>query len=405
MKTKTITLFDFIAGQTIKVSREIACIQGDPEGCNLVFIGGMHGNEPSGVIALNRVMEQLRPLTPLLKGNVYALAGNLTALEKGERYIVNDLNRIWQPENVEKARHRDYEPTEMIHEVEEQIELWAYIDDLMQRHSGKFVFVDLHTTSSHSIPFITMSDTIMNRRFTRKIPVPVVIGIEEHLNEPLLSYVNDLGCVSMAFEAGQHTDSITVKNHEIMIWLSLVRTGIIKKREVPRYHHLYNELRKNSGHNDQVYAVYLREAIQPGDKYRMEPGFKNFQPIRKGQLLGQLNGTQVYAPGSGLIWMPLYQSKGSEAYFIIKKIRKFWLLVSWCFRRLNLHKILRFLPGVKPFMDTDHILVVNTDVARIYSKQVLNLMGYRRTRKQGKLTLYIRRKYDFKGPEPSSAFS
>ena len=49
-------------------------------------------------------------------------------------------------------------------------------------------------------------------------------------------------------------------------------------------------------------------------------------------------------------------------------------------------------------MDTEHIMVVNTQIAKWQSKQILNLMGYRRTKKKGDLTLYMRRKYDFKGP-------
>lgn len=399
MKPKTINLFDFIEGKSVKISREIARIQGHPDGCNLVFTGGIHGNEPSGVLALNRAMEQLKPLKPLLRGNVYALAGNLTALEQGERFIIDDLNRVWQAEKVERALRRDYRPDEIINEVEEQIELWGYIDELMNQNKGSFIFVDLHTTSSRSKPFITMSDTIMNRSFTNKLPVPVVIGIEEHLSEPLLSYVNELGYVSMAFEAGQHTDRQTVENHESMIWLSLVQAGIIQKKEVPRFHDHYRNLRNNAQNDKAVYAINYRQNIEPGQEFDMQAGYENFQSVKRGELLATLDKKPIRSPQKGLIFMPLYQQQGSDGFFIIQKIRKFWLGVSYVFRRLALYRILRYLPGVKPFMGTSHIMVVNTKVAKVYSKQILNLMGYRRKKKRGNLTLYIRRKYDFKGPE------
>lgn len=399
MKPKTINLFDFIEGKSVKISREIARIQGHPDGCNLVFTGGIHGNEPSGVLALNRAMEQLKPLKPLLRGNVYALAGNLTALEQGERFIIDDLNRVWQAEKVERALRRDYRPDEIINEVEEQIELWGYIDELMNQNKGSFIFVDLHTTSSRSKPFITMSDTIMNRSFTNKLPVPVVIGIEEHLSEPLLSYVNELGYVSMAFEAGQHTDRQTVENHESMIWLSLVQAGIIQKKEVPRFHDHYRNLRNNAQNDKAVYAINYRQNIEPGQEFDMQAGYENFQSVKRGELLATLDKKPIRSPQKGLIFMPLYQQQGSDGFFIIQKIRKFWLGVSYVFRRLALYRILRYLPGVKPFMGTGHIMVVNTKVAKVYSKQILNLMGYRRKKKRGNLTLYIRRKYDFKGPE------
>lgn len=398
MKQKTITLFDFVEGKTVQISREIARIEGNPNGPNLVFIGGMHGNEPTGVLALHRVMNEVKALQPLLKGNVYALSGNLNALERGERFIVNDLNRVWQPDMVERAKKRDYQPSEIINEVEEQIELWGYIDELMNKRKGKFIFVDLHTTSVKSVPFITMSDTIMNRSFAKRIPVPVVIGIEEYLQEPLLSYVNDLGCISMAFEGGQHNDPESVRNHEAMIWLSLVTSKVIKKIEVPKYKKQYHHLMHTAERNHKVFAINYRQNIEPQESFEMIPGFGNFQPIKKNQLLARLDGEPLLSPQKGLIFMPLYQKQGNDGFFIIEKIAKFWLGVSYIFRKLNLYRVLRFLPGVKPFMKTDYIMVVNTGIAKWYSKEILNLMGYRRKKKKGDITLYIRRKYDFKGP-------
>ena len=397
LKPKEINLFDFIEGRSVKVKREIAAIKGDRPGSNIVFIGGMHGNEPTGVLALYHVMRQLEQLKPLISGAIYAVVGNLTALEKGERFIVNDLNRIWQADMVEKARNRDYHPDEIINEVEEQIELWGYLDNLLQTSDEKFYFVDLHTTSVKSEPFIFMSDTLMNRRFIKKTPVPVVIGIEEHLDEPLLSYVNDLGYPSLAFEGGQHTDSESVRNHEAMIWLSLVNGGFMKKIEVPKFKKHYHQLYHATEGNKKVYEIRTRQGLYPDDTFKMNAGFENFQMIRKGQPLAMLNGEIVKANETAQIFMPLYQHKGDDGFFIIKKIAKFWLGISYVFRRLNLYRILSFLPGVRKFMGSNHVMIVNKDIAKWYSVELLHLMGYRRKKKQGNLTLFIRRKFDLYG--------
>lgn len=385
-------------GHAVVISRSIAHIEGRANGPNVVFIGGMHGNEPTGVLALTHVMREVERLQPLLRGNVHALVGNLTALERGERYIQKDLNRIWHADQVERARKKDYHPTEIINEVEEQIELWGIIDDLMQRYEGPFVFVDLHTTSVQSVPFITMSDTIMNRRFANRVPVPLVIGIEEHLSEPLLSYVNELGCVSIAFEGGQHSDAASVRNHEALIWLSLAYSGAMKKIEIPQFKKHREHLAKATDRNASVYEIRSRQAIRPGDLFQMLPGFQNFQPISRDEPLARMNGETLLAQENGLIFMPLYQAQGSDGYFTIRKIKRFWLGVSHVFRRLKLFRLLRFLPGVRPFMKSDQTMVVDTEVARWYSTEILHLMGYRRKKKQGKLTLFMRRKYDFKGP-------
>lgn len=402
MKPKIITLFDFVEGHSISVSREIASIIGNSDGPNLVFIGGMHGNEPTGIFALNRVMREIQKLQPLLRGNVFALAGNLTALERGERFINRDLNRVWNPDQVERAVLRNYHPDEIINEVEEQIELWGAIDHLMGTYPGKFHFVDIHTTSVKSLPFVMMSDTIMNRQLAKHIPVPVVIGIEEHLTEPLLSYVNDLGCVSMAFEGGQHNDPQAVKNHEALIWLTLVRAGIMKKMEVPKFQQYHGRLKESAKGNHRVYEVRKRQGLSSNDHFQMLPGFENFQPIDRAQPLARLNGEMIYAAEKGMIFMPLYQSKGDDAFFIVRQIARFWLGVSYVMRRLSFHKILPLLPGVRSFMKSNHTMVVNTKIARWYSVEILHLMGFRRKKTRGELTLYLRRKYDFKGPENNS---
>jgi predicted deacylase len=398
MKPKSITLYDFVEGQSVHVGRFIARVETKREGPNLVFIGGMHGNEPTGVLALNRAMKLVARLQPLLKGNVYALAGNLTALERGERYIRQDLNRIWHADQVERARTGDFHPDELIDEVEEQIELWGAIDALMHQKSGPFYFADLHTTSTLSAPFITMSDTIMNRRFVRGVPVPIVIGIEEHLSEPLLSYLNELGCVSVAFEGGQHSDSRSLLNHEAFIWLTLVRAGIMKPAHIPDFELHKDRLRFEARGYRHLYEVRFRQGLEPGDHFQMLPGFDNFDKVRKNQILGRINGQDVRCTETGLIFMPLYQSKGEDAWFLIRRISTFWMAVSYLFRRLNLYKILRLLPGVRPFMGTDYMMVVNREVARWYSTELLHLMGYRRKKQRGPFTLFLRRKYDFKGP-------
>ncbi len=398
LKKKTITLFDFTEGHAVQISRVIAEIKGKPSGPTVFFIGGMHGNEPTGVLALKHVMREVERLQPLLRGNVYALAGNLTALERGERFIQNDLNRVWHADQVERAKKRDFHPTEIINEVEEQIELWAKIDNIMQNSTGPFFFVNLHTTSVQSVPFVTMSDTIMNRKFVSKIPVPIVLGIEEYLTEPLLSYVNELGCVSVAFEGGQHSEAASVHNHEAMIWLSLAYSGAMKQIEIPGFRKHAEHLKLSTEKNSAVYEIRSRLGIEPGQMFQMMPGFVNFQEIKQDQPLARLDGKTVRAEEDGMIFMPLYQAQGSDGFFTIRKIRRFWLGVSYVFRRLKLFRLLRFLPGVRPFMDSDETMVVNTAVAKWYSTEILHLMGYRRKKKRGGLILFMRRKYDFKGP-------
>jgi hypothetical protein len=183
-----------------------------------------------------------------------------------------------------------------------------------------------------------------------------------------------------------------------MIWISLVNAGLMKKIEVPKYRKYYHQLYHTTEGNRKVYEIRMRQPIQPGDDFKMLSGFNNFQKIQKGEPLATINGHQLKANENSQIFMPLYQDQGEDGFFIIRKIARFWLTVSYVFRRLKLYHILGYLPGVRRFMSSYHVMVVNRQVAKWYSLEILHLMGFRRKKKQGHLTLFIRRKYDLKGP-------
>ncbi len=80
--------------------------QGD-KGPLLIILGGMHGNEPAGVLALEEIFRMLErePETNPdfnFKGRFIGLRGNLAAIKDNKRFIVKDLNRQFTPENVQR---------------------------------------------------------------------------------------------------------------------------------------------------------------------------------------------------------------------------------------------------------------------------------------------------------------
>ena len=77
-----ITLQSKVLNKTIETDRIIGHIQGDKKGPTIIFIGGIHGNEPAGIFALDHVMRQLHESSMAVSGTIYALAGNLKALKK-----------------------------------------------------------------------------------------------------------------------------------------------------------------------------------------------------------------------------------------------------------------------------------------------------------------------------------
>lgn len=68
---------------------------GSDAGPTVVVIAGIHGNEPSGVFAYLDLLDELQQSNVRLSGRVVGLAGNLSALQQGVRFIDRDLNRVW----------------------------------------------------------------------------------------------------------------------------------------------------------------------------------------------------------------------------------------------------------------------------------------------------------------------
>ena len=194
--------------QSIEVDRLIGQIRGEQPGPTIIFLGGMHGNEPSGVFALQKVVDVLTEKNPPIKGSIYAISGNLPALAKGERFHTRDLNRMWTNENMNQLIAGKLEAD--CEDTVELLELYKLIQGILEKESGPFYFIDLHTTSSETIPFVLVNDSLVNRKFTEQYPLPMILGIEEYLEGPLLSYINELGYVAFGYEAEQHDDLVSI---------------------------------------------------------------------------------------------------------------------------------------------------------------------------------------------------
>lgn len=369
-----IEVYSSTLDQTIKIDRIIGQIEGKNPGPTVVFFGGIHGNENSGVFALNQMVKDLEKNEVTVNGHIYAIAGNLQALAKGVRYCSEDLNRLWNEErmkSIELEESKNHEDEKL-----EQLELLQLVKSIIEKETGPFYFMDLHTTSSETIPFIVVNDSLLNRNFTEQLPVPMILGIEEYLEGPILSYINELGYVSFGYEAGQHDDLASYQNQTAFIYLCLIYAESIDRQEID-YFHYYEQLAKHTATSKDIFEIVFRFRIHQGDTFEMRPGFVNFQRVKNGQEMALRNGRKVLAKHDGRVFMPLYQSQGQEGFFEIRKVHPFFLRLSTVLRKVKAGHILPFLPGIR-WQSSDHqALVVNLKVARVLAKPLLHLLGYR----------------------------
>lgn len=344
-------------------------------GPTLLVVGSLHGNEPAGVLGVERVVERLQGDDQRLRGRLLALTGNRAALAMGQRFIDEDLNRIWLPEYLERVRSgRDTERVE----DHEMAGLDAAFRQAMREARGVVHLLDIHTTSGHGPAFSVLHDTLTNRAFARALPLPIALGLEEELNGTLTDHFTELGVVALSVETGQHEDPHSVDRAAAAIWIAMSVAGLLPPgydSEVAAARELL--VAEGSGLPRAV-EVRHRHAIPRGSHFHMASGFNSFQSVTAGQPLATEEGHTVVCPMRGLLLMPLYQKLGDDGFFVTRPVRSLWLDLSTVLRRRRVERLLALLPGIKPLPDRAATYIVNRRIARFGARQLFHLLGYRR---------------------------
>jgi len=368
---------------------------GDGNGPTMIVMTGMHGNEPAGGRAAERLVARIEREGWEIHGEFVALSGNIKALEEKTRFIDRDFNRCWTPERVSRAESGDHPP---FAEAEEMREVLTTIREIVARAQGPVYFLDCHTTSAEGPPFATVGDTIRNRRFARRFPLPLILGLEEQVDGALLEYLNNFGLVTLGVEAGQHDCDLSVDRFVALITLALSYTGLYELPAKERRRHT-STLRQASSGVPAIIEVRYRHAIHESDGFKMKPGYDNFVAIGKGEVVAQDGEGDVLVPEDGLMLLPLYQGKGNDGFFVARPVKPIWLALSRWLRGRRLGRLLPLLPGVRRSTHSSDDLVVNTKIARWYPLEVFHLFGYRKRRSFGTALVVSRRAFDLRPPE------
>ncbi len=369
--------------------RVLGDVRGSARGPSLVVVGGMAGNEPAGVLAGARVAAALQELRSQLRGRAVFLAGNRQALAVGLRYVRRDLNRSWSPAQLERLA--SLSERELGDEEQEQVELARTLREVERAQRGPLILIDLHTTSAPSPPFVCFGDTLRNRRLALSLPTTAILGLEEVVEGALVSYCTDRGHVGISIESGQHRDPEAVERHVSAIWLLLVAAGCLPAQAVPDLAQHRQRLARASADQPRVVEIRYRHAVTPGDGFELLPGFRSFDPISPGQILGNTAQGPLRAPEAGLMLMPRYQAQGEDGYFLVREVRPFWLELSAWLRRAGVPRVLPYLPGVERDRAAPGQLVVDPRVAFTHVAEVMHLCGYRRRRSPETRPVFTRR--------------
>jgi len=208
---------------------------GDPE---LVIIGSIHGDEPAGEQAIERILEKDLEYTKPVK---YIIA-NEKALEQDIRYIDTDLNRSF-PGDPDSDSHEERLAAQLLEEI------------------GDRTVLDLHTTHSYPEPFVTVNDTSETMMdLARAAGVEHMVLFEKEAGS-LTGQVDGI-----VVETGyQHSDE-AIENAIDVIERVLAYHGIIERPVPPSEPEVYQYLDTVKGTGWEFTAQNFEE-VKEGEVY------------------------------------------------------------------------------------------------------------------------------------------
>ena len=299
--------------------RIIGDLQGVEPGPTVIVLGGVHGNEYTGVETLSQLFSRLNKEKPHFRGRLIGLQGNMKAIQRHYRFVDEDLNRIWNENIIREVRRSSSQSLRSV-ERRELKDLLEIIDPLLEDKTNQPCYIiDLHSFSARDGMFAISNSHQSHTRIVGQMDVPVVYGLENELGGTLLDYFRRRGHVALAFEGGQHGDDKTVTNKIALLYQLLEKTGNLGKP------HEYNELhsftdylrRENHAYPEHTELIY-RYQFEARDEFSMRPGFSNFHWVQEGEHVANDRHGRIRALRDGYLLMPLYQEQGTDGFFLIQ---------------------------------------------------------------------------------------
>lgn len=192
----------------------IVGIKGKNVGPTIGIVCNVHGNEPCGRRAVQRILSNYE----IERGHLVLIDGNPEASLLGRRYVDTDMNRVFTERKLSAStRHQDLERAKY---------LVATIPELGIDHA-----VDFHSVSSKTAyPFmISFPNT---EHLAKLCPMPRVYGWQGIVKGTLCEWMCNAGIPTIVVEAGQHESASAVRHAERTI-LSILSSYELIELEKP----------------------------------------------------------------------------------------------------------------------------------------------------------------------------
>ena len=231
--------------------------EGTPE---VVVVGGIHGDEPCGPLAIRRLLAA----EPTVERPLKLIIANEPALEVGQRYVDADLNRVFPGDADDDAHERRL----------------AY--DLAREVQGCTTLA-LHSTQSTAKPMgvINSVDEVARAIYPR-LPLSVIVETDAHTDGRLIEYPH-----TIEVECGLQGTEAAAETGYRLLRAFLAATGVLPLADAGD---------RFDGPDPESVGVFRMQAPipkPPGTEY--EVFVDNFELVEAGSAFAAVDNEPLYA--------------------------------------------------------------------------------------------------------------
>jgi predicted deacylase len=251
---------------------------GENPGPSLAILGGIHGNEPCGVRALEKLEAFLVSGELKVKsGSLTLIRGNIEALQVNKRFITQNLNRLFKKNN-------GLGPCYELLRAEQLKPLLRAADYIL----------DIHSTSQPSPPFILCEEP--DTEFARSLNIRwIVLGwaaLDPSLDGDTCTWAARHGRKAVTLECGQHEDPSA---SGVAIAAAIRVLSCLGMIESPHRHF--------DGAAPTVLQLYHAHILRDGG-FVYSRKYQGFDVVHAGECIGTDASGAYSAPQAGHIVLP-----------------------------------------------------------------------------------------------------
>lgn len=283
----------------MKIPPNVIVKTGSLPGKSVAVFCGVHGNERAGILAFDRLVEEL----VLVSGTVYLVYANPPAIERGVRLVNANLNRLFVRTNEASSL---YEHTRVV----ELMDLLDECDALLDLHSYRASLL-----LERAIPFAICETPSMH--VARLFDVPYVINGFSHTQEGGSDgYMYRNGKVGMCVELG----ALECPEAFVELGVKTIKSFLVA----------FGCIEESSGGSSEGYVspVCTQTQLQLTQMHKKmeEPfsfarDFRSFDRVKAGELIAIEGGEQIFAEEDSYILFPNANDPiGVEAFLLAKNV-------------------------------------------------------------------------------------